>query len=108
MNKKTAPIAKNQDKIPTNIKFAQKIKYFGVPSTLRKDSKMKELTEAKGNIGYNNSGNYNIGGRNSGNYNNGNRNSGDYNKCNFSNGCFNTVEPKIYLFNKPSESVCFL
>ena len=35
--------------------------------------------------------------------NSGNRNSGDWNKCNFSNGCFNTVEPKIYLFNKPSE-----
>ena len=40
---------------------------------------------------------------NSGNRNSGNRNSGDWNKTNFSNGCFNTVEPKIYLFNKPSE-----
>lgn len=30
-------------------------------------------------------------------------NSGDWNKCSFSNGCFNTVEPKIYLFNKPSD-----
>ena len=35
--------------------------------------------------------------------NSGNRNSGDWNKTSFSNGCFNTVEPKIYLFNKPSE-----
>lgn len=35
--------------------------------------------------------------------NSGNRNSGDWNKCSFSNGCFNTVEPKIYLFNKPSD-----
>ena len=35
--------------------------------------------------------------------NSGNRNSGDWNKTNFSNGCFNTVEPKIHLFNKPSE-----
>ena len=34
---------------------------------------------------------------NSGNRNSGNRNSGDWNKC------FNTVEPKIYLFNKPSD-----
>ena len=34
--------------------------------------------------------------------NSGNRNSGDWNKTDFSNGCFNTVEPKIYLFNKPS------
>lgn len=30
-------------------------------------------------------------------------NSGDWNKCSFSNGCFNTAEPKIYLFNKPSD-----
>ena len=36
--------------------------------------------------------------RNSGNYN-----SGDWNNTNYSNGCFNTKEPKIYLFNKPSE-----
>ena len=35
--------------------------------------------------------------------NTGNWNTGDWNKCNFSNGCFNTVEPIIYLFNKPSE-----
>lgn len=40
---------------------------------------------------------------NSGNRNSGDRNSGDWNKCNFSNGCFNTIEPKIYLFNKPSD-----
>ena len=40
---------------------------------------------------------------NSGNYNSGNYNSGNWNKTNFSNGCFNTIEPKIYLFNKPSE-----
>lgn len=40
---------------------------------------------------------------NSGNCNSGNWNSGDWNKANFSNGCFNTFEPKIYLFNKPSE-----
>ena len=50
-----------------------------------------------------NSGNRNSGNRNSGDWNSGNRNSGDWNKCSFSNGCFNTVEPKIYLFNKPSD-----
>ena len=70
------------------------------------------------NTGNFNSGNFNSSNRNSGNWNSGNRNSGDYNsgdwnsgnfnsgdwnKCNFSNGCFNTIEPKIYLFNKPSE-----
>jgi hypothetical protein len=60
------------------------------------------------NSGNWNSGDWNSGDRNSGDWNSGNRNSGDrnsgdWNKTNFSNGCFNTVEPKIYLFNKPSE-----
>lgn len=50
-----------------------------------------------------NSGRENSGHRNTGNYNSGNRNTGDWNKTNYSNGCFNTKEPKIYLFNKPSE-----
>lgn len=45
----------------------------------------------------------NSGNRNSGDWNSGDCNSGDWNKTNFSNGCFNTVEPKIHLFNKPSE-----
>ena len=55
------------------------------------------------NSGDCNSGNRNSGNRNSGNWNSGNWNSGDWNKCGFSNGCFNTKNPKIYLFNKPSE-----
>ena len=60
------------------------------------------------NSGNRNSGNCNSGNRNSGNcnsgdWNSGDWNSGDWNKTNFSNGCFNTVEPKIHLFNKPSE-----
>jgi hypothetical protein len=60
------------------------------------------------NSGNRNSGNWNSGDCNSGNCNSGNRNSGncnsgDWNKCDFSNGCFNTTEPKIHLFNKPSE-----
>ena len=50
-----------------------------------------------------NSGNWNSGDWNSGDWNSGDCNSGDWNKCSFSNGCFNTVEPKIYLFNKPSD-----
>lgn len=40
---------------------------------------------------------------NSGNCNSGNCNSGDWNITSFSNGCFNTEEPKIYLFDKPSD-----
>ncbi len=55
------------------------------------------------NSGVLNSGSRNSGNRNSGDWNSGNRNSGDWNKCSHSSGCFNTVEPKIYLFNKPSE-----
>ena len=55
------------------------------------------------NSGNCNSGNCNSGDCNSGDCNSGNWNSGDWNKANFSNGCFNTFEPKIYLFNKPSE-----
>ena len=55
------------------------------------------------NSGNCNSGNCNSGDCNSGNWNSGDWNSGDWNKCNFSNGCFNTIEPKIYLFNKPSD-----
>ena len=55
------------------------------------------------NSGDCNSGNRNSGDWNSGDWNSGNRNSGDWNKTNFSNGCFNTEEPKIFLFNKPSD-----
>ena len=54
------------------------------------------------NSGDRNSGNWNSGDCNSGNRNSGDCNSGDWNNTNFSNGCFNTVEPTIYLFNKPS------
>ena len=55
------------------------------------------------NSGDCNSGNWNSGNWNSGNRNSGNRNSGDWNITSFSNGCFNTEEPKIYLFDKPSD-----
>ena len=55
------------------------------------------------NSGNRNSGNRNSGDFNSGDFNSGNRNSGDFNKTNCSNGCFCTEEPKIYLFNKPSD-----
>ena len=45
----------------------------------------------------------NLGKGNAGLCNSGDWNSGDWNKTNFSNGCFNTEEPKIFLFNKPSD-----
>ena len=55
------------------------------------------------NSGDCNSGDCNSGDWNSGDWNSGDWNSGDWNKTNFSNGCFNTEEPKIFLFNKPSD-----
>ena len=60
------------------------------------------------NSGDRNSGNRNSGDRNSGDLNSGYRNSGDlnsgiFNKTNGSNGVFCNVEPKICIFNIPSE-----
>ena len=45
----------------------------------------------------------NTGDWNTGDWNTGNRNTGDWNKSSFNTGCFNTEEPKIMLFNKPSD-----
>ena len=50
-----------------------------------------------------NSGDWNSGNCNSGNRNSGDCNSGDWNATSFSGGCFNTEQPKIYMFNKPSD-----
>ena len=55
------------------------------------------------NTGNRNTGNCNTGNRNTGDYNMGDCNTGDWNKSSFNNGCFMTVEPKIMLFNKPSD-----
>ena len=54
------------------------------------------------NSGNRNSGDWNSGNCNSGNRNSGDWNSGDWNATSFSGGCFNTEQPKIYMFNKPS------
>ena len=55
------------------------------------------------NSGNRNSGSWNSGSWNSGSWNSGSWNSGDWNSTSFSNGCFNTEEPKINLFDKPSD-----
>ena len=60
------------------------------------------------NTGNCNTGNWNTGDRNTGDWNTGDRNTGncntgDCNTSSFNNGCFNTIEPKIMLFNKPSD-----
>ena len=55
-----------------------------------------------GNSGYYNSGYYNSGYHNSGSYNSGDRNSGLFNSCDFSSGIFCSIEPKINIFNMPT------
>lgn len=55
------------------------------------------------NTGNGNTGGWNVGDYNTGDYNTGNRNTGDWNKSSHNTGCFNTKEPKIILFNKPSD-----
>ena len=55
------------------------------------------------NTGNRNTGNRNTGDWNTGDCNTGDCNTGDWNKSSFNTGCFNTEEPKIMLFNKPSD-----
>jgi hypothetical protein len=55
------------------------------------------------NTGNRNTGDCNTGDWNTGNWNTGDWNTGDWNKSSFNTGCFNTEEPKIMLFNKPSD-----
>ena len=55
------------------------------------------------NSGDCNSGNCNSGNCNSGNWNSGDWNSGDWNKTSFSAGVFCTEQPKLIMFNKPTE-----
>ena len=55
------------------------------------------------NTGDWNTGDCNTGDRNIGNWNTGDWNTGDWNKSSFNSGCFMTIEPKIMMFNKPSD-----
>ena len=55
------------------------------------------------NTGDWNTGNWNTGNCNTGDWNTGNCNTGDWNRSSFNTGCFMTEEPKISMFNKPSE-----
>ena len=55
------------------------------------------------NSGLYNSGDCNCGDCNSGNCNSGDWNSGDWNKTSFSSGVFCTEQPKLIMFNKPTE-----
>lgn len=55
------------------------------------------------NTGNSCTGIHNSGDRNSGNHNGGSFNSGDWNKSDHNSGCFMTIEPKIMMFNKPTD-----
>ena len=55
------------------------------------------------NTGDCNTGDWNTGDCNTGDCNTGDWNTGDWNTTSFSGGCFNTEQPKIYMFNKPSD-----
>ncbi len=55
------------------------------------------------NSGDHNSGSHNSGSYNSGSYNSGYSNSGYFNSCDNSNGVFCTEEPKINIFNMPTD-----
>ena len=66
------------------------------------DCNSGNLNSGDRNSGDRNSGDRNSGDFNSGNFNSGDRNSGDWNFTSYSGGCFNTEQPKIYMFNKPS------
>ena len=64
---------------------------------------LKMVNTGKGDTGLCNSGLCNSGNWNRGDHNSGNHNSGDWNKTNFSSGVFCTKQPKLIMFNKPTE-----
>ena len=55
------------------------------------------------NTGDRNTGNRNTGNRNTGDCNTGDWNTGDWNAASFSSGCFCTEEPRILMFDEPSD-----
>ena len=67
------------------------------------DEVLRIVNTGKDCTGLCNTGNLNTGNRNTGNRNTGNWNTGDWNRSSFNTGCFMTEEPKISMFNKPSE-----
>lgn len=62
------------------------------------DELLRIVNEGKNCTGLCNTGDWNTGNRNTGDWN-----TGDWNKSSFNNGCFMTEEPKIMMFNKPTD-----
>ena len=67
------------------------------------DEVLRIVNIGKNCTGLCNTGDCNTGDCNTGDCNTGNRNTGDWNTSSFNTGCFMTEEPKIMLFNKPSD-----
>lgn len=67
------------------------------------DSNTGNCNTGDHNTGDSNTGNCNTGDCNTGDRNTGDCNTGDWNRSSFNTGCFNTWEPKIAMFNKPSD-----
>lgn len=87
-------VAEGEDKCATNkLEIVREIPWAEV---------LEIVNAGKACTGRCNSGDWNSGNCNSGNRNSGDWNSGDWNVTSFSGGCFNTEQPKIYMFNKPS------
>ena len=72
------------------------------------DELLRIVNEGKDCTGLCNTGDWNTGNRNTGDWNTGDWNTGDWNtgdwnNSSFNNGCFMTDEPKIMMFNKPTD-----
>lgn len=67
------------------------------------DSNSGDWNSGSWNSGCRNSGNWNSGYSNSGDWNSGSWNSGDWNSGNWNSGVFNTNEPKILIFDQPTD-----
>lgn len=67
------------------------------------NSNIGDFNSGDFNGGDRNSGDCNSGYRNSGDRNSGNYNSGIFNSCDYSNGVFCSIEPKIHIFNIPTD-----
>ena len=92
-------VAEGENKCATNkLEIVREIPWAEVLEIVN----MGKACTGRCNSGNCNSGNRNSGNWNSGDCNSGDRNSGDWNATSFSGGCFNTEQPKIYMFNKPS------
>ena len=103
-------VAEGKDKCATNkleivreIPWAEVLEIVNTGKACTGRCNSGDWNSGNHNSGDHNSGDWNSGNRNSGDRNSGDWNSGDWNATSFSGGCFNTEQPKIYMFNKPTD-----